>query len=454
MSEGWLDIAYWLRATKYNGKDISICIKNNEAIAIALSPTFDADSYGIQSPITTLLHNIGVSNSEDSVVVSTAVPSKMCKGMAQLFGVKEIWYSDDNKLKELSKSGKDYRTIDRGTYVEPSSNASINILENLKKTKEYGALKPRRKVVVPDDIGDLPLAKLVVDRAVLDKFFTLVTLDIARNSFGGGGVIGSVRTQGNGGKNIASLLVDADGAVISWGVNTNTTEKWQHAEVNTLYNLLEAGYESIPKGSTLYTTLEPCGMCAGLISHLGRNSMSRVIAAMTDPTLGQTELRGTTCAADVTMPAVDKKLVIGSIAGGGSCVDVVEKTLNGYYDEWRKTLTKDTRMTQFFNTACFLSASGAARSMWFQVLWQYLEAKFKREHAAFCDAHAGKPAVKGVWGKPGTDAVAGLKLSEMAKMSQYESALSDLSFMYRNLDAVFEAFNRFLATVASTLVRT
>jgi tRNA(Arg) A34 adenosine deaminase TadA len=71
-----------------------------------------------------------------------------------------------------------------------------------------------------------------------------------------------------GGKNIGVLLVSPDGKIIGCGVNTNKDNGTFHAEVNCLqsfYKYNKNGFAGFPPNSRLYSTLEPCEMCAGMI---------------------------------------------------------------------------------------------------------------------------------------------------------------------------------------------
>lgn len=68
-------------------------------------------------------------------------------------------------------------------------------------------------------------------------------------------------------RDIAAFLVDPNGTVLSYGVNSNSKNKTLHAEVNLLQRLFKESQEKIPEGATLYSTHKPCKMCAGMIYH-------------------------------------------------------------------------------------------------------------------------------------------------------------------------------------------
>ncbi len=66
-------------------------------------------------------------------------------------------------------------------------------------------------------------------------------------------------------RSIAAILVDKDGQVLSYGLNSNSKNKTLHAEVNLLQRLYKNGGRRIPAGAVLYSTHKPCKMCAGMI---------------------------------------------------------------------------------------------------------------------------------------------------------------------------------------------
>ena len=72
--------------------------------------------------------------------------------------------------------------------------------------------------------------------------------------------------------NVAAILVSPRGEILSYGVNLSYVNFTRHAEVNALQGCLRNG-RAIPAQSTLYTTLQPCQICAGMIEvsmHQGR----------------------------------------------------------------------------------------------------------------------------------------------------------------------------------------
>jgi len=84
---------------------------------------------------------------------------------------------------------------------------------------------------------------------------------------------------------IGALLVH-EGKVIGEGWNRpiSSRDATAHAEIVALRSATEyANNYRLPKGTSLYVTLEPCPMCAGAMVHA---RVSRVVFGATDPRAG------------------------------------------------------------------------------------------------------------------------------------------------------------------------
>jgi len=95
----------------------------------------------------------------------------------------------------------------------------------------------------------------------------------------------AARARANGNQPFGSLLVDAAGSVVLDAENTAVTtgDCTGHAELNLVR---EASVRFTPeqlRPLTLYTSTEPCAMCAGAIFWSG---IGRVVFALSSETLG------------------------------------------------------------------------------------------------------------------------------------------------------------------------
>ena len=96
--------------------------------------------------------------------------------------------------------------------------------------------------------------------------------------------------QSNGpkkrGHNIGSILVDPDGRIVNWARNCNEilSNGTQHGEVRLMLGYLSrAGGYSL-KDHTVYTTLEPCAQCSGMMV---LTSIKRTVYGQSDPGFGK-----------------------------------------------------------------------------------------------------------------------------------------------------------------------
>ena len=83
---------------------------------------------------------------------------------------------------------------------------------------------------------------------------------------------------------VGCIITDKCGNVIARASNTTEEDgkRSSHAELRALEIAAENGFCDF-SGCTLYTTLEPCGMCAGAIAHY---KVGRVIFGAFDPEYG------------------------------------------------------------------------------------------------------------------------------------------------------------------------
>ena len=89
---------------------------------------------------------------------------------------------------------------------------------------------------------------------------------------------------------VGAVLV-LDGVIIGEGFNCpiSTSDPSAHAEMVAIRAAASAVQNYRLPGSTLYVTLEPCSMCAGLIVH---SRVSRVVYGTTEPKAGVAVSRG------------------------------------------------------------------------------------------------------------------------------------------------------------------
>jgi tRNA(adenine34) deaminase len=108
-----------------------------------------------------------------------------------------------------------------------------------------------------------------------DHIFTLLAYSIVYKDW-------QTKDAGRRGHNIGSTLVDQSGKAVFWARNSvkQLDNRTQHGEVRLIENFLNCdnkrGYAD---GYIVYTTLEPCAMCTGLMT---LTKVSRVVYGQTD----------------------------------------------------------------------------------------------------------------------------------------------------------------------------
>lgn len=113
-----------------------------------------------------------------------------------------------------------------------------------------------------------------------DHILSLLTLAFVHNDW-------QTASSSVRGHNIGSVLADENGMPVFWTRNSvkKLNNSSQHGEVRLatkyLSNQVETKY--MPRGYTLYTTLEPCAMCTGMLSMI---ETQRVVFVQQDPEFG------------------------------------------------------------------------------------------------------------------------------------------------------------------------
>ena len=105
-------------------------------------------------------------------------------------------------------------------------------------------------------------------------------------------------------------LVVRDGAVLGRGRNRCRARRdpTAHAEFEALRQAFEATGDMRLPGATVYTTVEPCFMCAGALSHA---RVARVVWAVRDPKFGGAVSLGTV----LTDPRLNHRAVVDEGVG-------------------------------------------------------------------------------------------------------------------------------------------
>ena len=111
----------------------------------------------------------------------------------------------------------------------------------------------------------------------IDDIFSLLAYSIVYKDW----QPNSVPREKRRGYNIGALIVNAQNEPVHYGLNciNSTDNATQHGEVRSIISYLDKTRKFNLAGHTIYTTLEPCVMCAGMIT---MTSFKRVVYGQRD----------------------------------------------------------------------------------------------------------------------------------------------------------------------------
>ena len=137
--------------------------------------------------------------------------------------------------------------------------------------------------VVPAEAAplELPFEEYSVQgdsiQAELDEIYSLLAYSIVYGDW----QPDSIPRFDRRGYNIGTILVNSSQEIAAWGLNcvNSMDDATQHGEVRAISSFLSSNESFNLKGFTLYTTLEPCVMCAGMAT---MTSVERVVYGQKD----------------------------------------------------------------------------------------------------------------------------------------------------------------------------
>lgn len=123
--------------------------------------------------------------------------------------------------------------------------------------------------------------KVSPEQKELDSFYSLMAYAVVNKEWQD-----NIKQDSSRGYNIGSVLVDSDKYVVNWARNSvnSTMNETQHGEVRLIQSYLDSIHSFSLKGFSIYTTLEPCAMCSGMMK---LTELHRTIYGQTDPAYGK-----------------------------------------------------------------------------------------------------------------------------------------------------------------------
>lgn len=69
-------------------------------------------------------------------------------------------------------------------------------------------------------------------------------------------------------RTISAILVDKEGLILDWTVNSNSKNKTLHAEVLLMQRYFSKHQSALPNGAKVYVSLKPCKMCSAMLAEM------------------------------------------------------------------------------------------------------------------------------------------------------------------------------------------
>ena len=266
------------------GRHTAVVVKSNQIFALGVDEQTHKEDWA--TAIVNVLQAVAASGYrlKNLDIYSTEEPTQMCIGMAKMAFVRGIYFRNSNG--ELKRINPSQGPIPQTPYIQKNDKSKVNLitywdgsdltnlihqfqmsapLSNLQLTRP-SVTCGRRATALPN----FPWIKNPLNPAgfqresvsnLAESMFMLTAYALVEMTWN--------RKDPNGGHNIGSVLVSPQGAILGWAVNVNDDNLTRHGEVNLVKQYL-ARHPRLPTRSLFYTTLEPCHMCAGMISNAGQ----------------------------------------------------------------------------------------------------------------------------------------------------------------------------------------
>jgi tRNA(Arg) A34 adenosine deaminase TadA len=250
--------------------------------ALTASPNI---GHSYDTPIVNLLQSHNPLNG--SWIVASYPVTAACLGMARLLGVRRIIYrgaGNQARAYELQSpqgpniagGGPFVAQFDPVNYALEAGggNCGSRVFPDYSHTADG--------IFTVQGAAQNLLGTLQADQDIKDNCGILLAFSIASALHGPLNANPRRRFDFHG-QNIASVLVNGAGQIIGWGVNTNRTHASLHGEVNAIRAYQRNNNRAaLPANGRLYTTLEPCAMCSGMLVHCAGQNAFTVVCGQRD----------------------------------------------------------------------------------------------------------------------------------------------------------------------------
>lgn len=147
-------------------------------------------------------------------------------------------------------------------WYATNKGVNISLIQTFGTAERYDTYATAPVLNLPPNLSPPAIAK--DSEALINEIFELLSWGVVQQS-----IFAKAARRIPDGHNIGSVLRAPDDQLAGWGINTNggAMSYSLHGEVNLLQNRQRSNGNAaaaLPNGTTLYSTLEPCYMCAGM----------------------------------------------------------------------------------------------------------------------------------------------------------------------------------------------
>jgi tRNA(Arg) A34 adenosine deaminase TadA len=307
LDEYYMSLA--LAHKEYTNKGVALLVSGDGRMAIGEHAALPTPN----TAMVNVLQNASATRCNSAWVYATYTPTDMCLGLAWQRGVQRVAYYESTTIKVWTIQNDQFTQTtgpastsirlvnETKTYPEvenfpptPNWTAWYNrltgkVFYNYIPESAFGILKSYQNASQnqvyrsrPDPPSKLGLglsgrkAIAVTHEKLRDKLFGALAATLVGRSFTlklGQTISSTHRKDLDQGHNVGALLVGPDNKILGWGLNMSDVNSTFHAETALLMHYMKSkNVNKLPSGCRLYTTLEPCHMCAGFIATAGDNT--------------------------------------------------------------------------------------------------------------------------------------------------------------------------------------
>lgn len=411
-------VTYLFALARNNGQPVAtLWNSENQVVQVQRTPPA-VEPTSIALPVVELLRSRGERMGKGFTVATTFPPTPACLGMARMCGIHKIFYKKGPDLVSVttprSGAGAEAKVSDAATATIPevklptqprlkwyrsatspkdaliawanecAANPKVGAILTAAKTMPFGGMAVETTFPTSplEYLGMRRVAggdELVMDNVLMMMAWEMIsrTTGFKSNLAGRTLAAQTPRLGETEGQRIGSILADSEGNIVGWGFNTNKENATRHGEVNLIVQHMHTEKE-LPVGGTLYTTLEPCEMCSGMIVRAVKHGTPfRVIYGQRDANVHATALQSPPPGSRITMSATKAGMVNRQtstpVVGPGGPVGFADSIAA------RQQATREIATTGFLKRKdVYEQYMAAGRPAWWMYLWDATVAQLEK----------------------------------------------------------------------------